>query len=182
MIARRDLRHGRRCAVRAACVLVVPVALATAPPAQHAAAASTATVGVVACSGLGTWTFATPLTLAFTASGSITETWDTPDTCNDVVVSEAAPGQLPWESWAVVSGSNPATDAYSGSCVVASVMLGDSGAGALLLGGVVAVSQGSAGPGAAQAEVDVLATTGPCDETGATAADSELSTLTVLGK
>jgi len=174
-----ELMRKRLLGAGAACVAGLAVA---APPSQQAAVASTATLFGVACDGVQSWTFSTPLTLGFTASGTISETWDTPDQCNDVGVFETALGQVPQVSWVELSGSNPATDVYSGSCVVATVTLGDTGESALLLGGVVSVSRDTSAPGQTQAEVVVLATTAPCNETSASGADSEVRTYTVLGK
>jgi hypothetical protein len=161
----------RLCLVAAAVPIIATVAAAsTTTP----VAASSAYVGAVGCPGPVTWTFSSPLSLAFTPSGTVTQSWGAGSACAGAGAFASSGVQWPLPDWEVTQvSSSPftGTAGFSGSCTVANVgvsAFGAPGQQGVLVGGSVFVSPPfSPGPGAEFVEVDVLAPLTPCNETTA---------------
>jgi hypothetical protein len=163
----------RLCLVASSVPTVGMVAASSVTP----VAASSAYVGVVGCPGPVTWTFSSPLSLMFTPSGTVTQSWGAGSACAGVGAFASSAVQWPLPDWEVTELSSApftGTAGFSGSCTVANVgvsAFGASGEQGILVGGTVFVSPPfSPGPGAEFVEVDVLAPLTPCNETTATGA------------
>ena len=160
--------------------LGVGAALAVLPCTPALATGGTGVV--VACPGQLTWTFSAPLTLGFVPAGTVTETWSSASVCiaQGADVSTQVGFPPPDDEFTEVFASpETGTAGFSGSCVVANVGIssfGVAGETGLLVGGTVVVSPPfSDVPGEELSEVDVLATTNPCNESAATGEGNDLA-------
>jgi len=169
-----------------AATAVVATAAASLP--HTAARAAGADAAVAACPGTLTWTFSSPLTEAFTASGTVAQTWGTGTTCAIAGAFASSAVQVPppdGEFTEAVAAPYSGSATYSGSCVVATSGISSLGVAAqdgLLVGGtVVVLPPMSPSPGEEISEVDVLATASPCQEVQATGAGVDVAAFVAAG-
>jgi hypothetical protein len=169
---------------RCAAALAAALGLAGAMVATPRTVQANEFVSTAVCPGPLTWSFSAPLTLGFTPSGTVTQSWTEPSVCTfaggTVPTSVAVP---PFDEFVQLGdGALTGTASYSGSCVIADAGISSFQVGnesSLLIGGSVVVSPPTAiGPGETATEVDVLAPNSPCNETSATGVGIDVDLLT----
>ena len=161
----RCLRTGRLLsAVIAAAVAGVVIGMSP----STASATSVSASGQV-CPSSTTWSFSAPLTLGFTPSGTVTQSWVVASVCAGNSVS-ANPDEVDIAGEASLQPKT-VVEPYTGSCIVASVGLGFfglSGEQGVLVGGSVLVAPPyNPGNGTDYTEFDVLDPNSVCNETSA---------------
>jgi hypothetical protein len=180
MVKRTRSGRGLRRTTAIGGALVVGAALAVLP--TTSALATNGTAVVVACPGQLTWTFSAPLTLGFVPSATVRQTWSFASVCVAQGADVSTQVQVPPpddEFTEVFASPETGTASFSGSCVVANAGIssyGVTGETGLLVGGTVVVSPPfNDVPGEELSEVDVLATTNPCNESSATGEGNDVA-------